>query len=50
VLIDIALSLFLTPIRFYRRVSEIDSDTFAAWYICIIGAHPLCVQEITNNK
>jgi len=48
-LIDIALSLFLTPLRFYWRLSEIASDTFAAWFICIIGAYPLCVLEITNN-
>jgi len=42
-LIDIALSLFLTPLHFYCRVSEIASGTSAAWYICIIGAHPLCI-------
>jgi hypothetical protein len=48
-LIDIALSFFLAHLRFYWRVSEISSDTFAAWYICFIGAHPLCVLEI-NNK
>jgi hypothetical protein len=48
-LIDIAHSLFLTPLRFYWRVSEIASDTFASWCICIIGAHShLCPRK--NNK
>jgi hypothetical protein len=49
-LIDIALSLFLIHLHFCWWVSEIASDAFAAWYICIIGAHPLCVLEITDNK
>jgi len=49
-LIDIALSIFLTALRFYWRVKEIAIDTFAARCICIIGAHPICVLEITNNK